>query len=90
MYFIAMLLLNIDVARTLAVERASELASYNWSSGDECPLRLALLMHRFKAANEGRFTCSESDANARRSPTTAAPKPCFKDDGVGPIAIKSD
>ncbi|MFL9909480.1 hypothetical protein [Paraburkholderia sp. RL17-337-BIB-A] len=66
MYFIAILLFNIDVARTLAVWRASESANYNWSSGDECPLLLALLMHRFKAANEGRLTGSEPDANARR------------------------
>jgi hypothetical protein len=46
--------------------RASEPASYNWSSGDECPLLLALLMHRFKVANDGRFTFLEPDANVRR------------------------
>ncbi|MFM0391909.1 hypothetical protein [Paraburkholderia phytofirmans] len=53
----AILLLHIEVARTLAVGRVSESASYNWSSGDECPLLFALLMRRFNAASEGRFTC---------------------------------
>jgi hypothetical protein len=43
--------------------RASESASYNWSSGDECPLLLALLMHRFKAANEGH--CPRDDVVSR-------------------------